>query len=104
MNPIIVKRQPADKPGPEISDPLITSEPVAIAHATAKIDHNFSDRTAFALNCGFIDYIPWGEIGRVDKDDGGRPGMATDYEINLSLSGETYTIDTMVTVESEVRR
>lgn len=101
MNPLRVWRAPGDKPGPPIADPLIVSEQVAAPRGIAEIDHACSDRIINTAACGHVPWIAPGSYGLLELDEGARAGMLTGYEITVQLDGESYTIDTVVTLESE---
>jgi hypothetical protein len=101
MNPVRVWRGAGDKPGPPISDPLIVTEQVAVARGIAEIDHACSDRIINIAVCGHVPWIPPGAYGLLELDEGARAGMLTGYEITVKLEGESYTIDTVLTLESE---
>lgn len=101
MNPVKVARPPGDKPGQPIADPLIVNEQVAVARGIAEIDHACSDRIINTVACGHVVWIAPGSYGLLELDEGARPGMLTGYEITVQLEGESYTIDTVLTLESE---
>ncbi|BDD88692.1 hypothetical protein [Desulfofustis limnaeus] len=101
MQPVRVARPPGDKPGPPIGDPLIVTEQVAVARGIAEIDHACSDRLISTAVCGLVGWIAPGSYGLLELDEGARPGLLTGYEITVTLDGDAYTIDTMLTMETE---
>jgi hypothetical protein len=46
---ILVQRPPASRQGPDISDPLLTAEPVAVERGRNEIDKNCSSRQIVTL-------------------------------------------------------
>ena len=57
---MLVERLPADKEAPEIVDPLITSELIAVDRGTAFINKNYKDRRKISGSGPFKNWIPPG--------------------------------------------
>lgn len=71
IQPVIVERPPGDRQGPDISSPLITSEPVAVARGLAEIDYNYSNRRMMSVTAHLVPWIAPGEIVHVtDHEEG----------------------------------
>jgi len=99
---VIVERDPGDKQGPDISDPLIVSVPGALERGRGEIDANCSPREIVSSNGPFKEYIPPGSMVEVaDKEQLVWRGMVKSCAIVINRNGAKYTADTNLTVERE---
>jgi hypothetical protein len=100
---VIVQRQSADKPGPDISDPLITSEQVAVARGTAEIDRNSTDRAMVPTTGPFIGWIKPGSLVNVTEIEGSYRGVVNKCALTFAIdeSGQ-YTANTDLEIEREI--
>lgn len=102
MIEVTVERAPADKAGPEISDPLITSIEAAIARGTAEIDRQCTNRVVVAGTMPLAVDIAPGQIAQVgDAEHGTYRGMVKRVAINLSKQGKDLTATASLQIERE---
>ena len=98
----IVQRQPADKPGPDISDPLITAIPVATERGRNEIDANCSARQTVTLD---IEPRAGLRINRIvevqDLEQVAWRGLLTGIQMSASRDNDTVTRTLQVTLERE---
>jgi hypothetical protein len=101
---IIVSRQPADCPGPDIVDALLTSEPAAIARGRREIDHSAAMRSVENGNCLLLPYIETGKLINVTEARRSYRGKLTMWAttIDISEDGREFTATTSVSIEREV--
>ena len=99
---IIVQRPPADKNGPDIVDPLLLTEPVAIARGTREIDYHSTNRSIENGNCILLPYMPSGSLINVTEATRIYRGKLKKYSITIDISGRVYTATSAVEIESEL--
>jgi hypothetical protein len=101
---IIVSRPPGDKQGPDIVDPLLTSDPAGVARATSAIDHHSTNRSLERGNCVLMPYMPTGALINVTEDTGRYRGKLTAFSIIIDLdeSGRDFTATAAVSIEKEM--
>jgi hypothetical protein len=102
MISVTVQRPPADKQGPDISDPLITSAPVAVERGRNEIDAQSTARQIVTL-----DVVPMAGL-RINRlvevqDLTGPPwrGLLTGLRISSSRDGDSVTDSMTLTIERE---
>jgi len=92
MISVIVERPPADKQGPDISDPLITSEVVAVERGRNEIDFSYSDREIVSGELPYRDWIAPGSIVAIqDMEIPEWRAMATGCTISVTRSGNDFS-------------
>jgi len=100
MISLIAERAPADKHGPDISDPLITAAQVAVERGRNEIDANCSNRelvTGAGPLAGFI--RPGRVIEVADSEQQVWRGMVTGCSISISRSDGDFAADINVNIE-----
>lgn len=94
MISVIAERQPADKQGPDISDPLITSSVVAVERGRNEIDKNSSNRELVTAAGPLKGFIRPGRLVEVaDSEQAVWRGMVKSCAITISLDGDEFTAD-----------
>ena len=99
MIEIIVRRDPGDKPGPDISDSLITSVPVALARGAAEINRRSTDRKLLSLSVSLLPFTMPGGLARITTGKGSRVGKLRSMEKEYSLTDSEFRADCRVEVE-----
>jgi len=100
---VVVQRSPGDKQGPDINDPLITSEPVAVERGRNEIDANCSSRQLVTM-----EIVPRSglRINRIIEVQAltGAPwrGLLTDISITMAREEERVNRAMILTIEKEV--
>lgn|SRR5574340_751802 len=99
MIEILVSRAPGDKRGPAISDPLITSVPVALAKGGCEINRRISNRKQLGIATVLMPLqLPGGLVG-VTTAKGRRVGTLRAMEKQYQINGSEFTADCRMTVE-----
>ncbi len=102
MISVKVERSPADRQGPKIADPLISSEIVARARGLAEIDRHCSNRKQINGNCAHLGHVRTGLIVSVlDSEKGEYRGMITRSARVITREGDSFTATTPLTIEIE---
>lgn len=100
MKTVIVQRPPADRQGPDIISPLITSESIAVARGTAEIDLECSNRV---LVSGAIPVqaaiLPGTVVAVTDLETGAWRGMLRQFAVTIDRSEQGLTATANVTIE-----
>ena len=101
---VIVQRAPGDRPGPDIVDSLLTSEPAAIARGRREIDHSTAIRSLENGNCPLLPAMETGSLLHVTTARGSYRGKLTLWAttIDISEDGREFTATTSVSIEREV--
>ena len=97
-----VSRAPADKQGPDITDELLTSDPVAVARATREINYNSTDRELVNCRCPRHSYIATGSMVSVITRHGRWPGLVRFWQLTLTINGTHYAADVALEIEREI--
>lgn len=96
---VIIERAPANKQGPDISDPLITSAAVAVERGRNEIDKNCSNREVVTSSGPYQGYIKPGSIVEVaDSEETVWRGMVKSCAISIS-QGDKIEVDTHLVIE-----
>lgn len=99
---VIVQRSPADMQGPDIVNVLLVTEASGRARGLAEINHNDTPRKNLAGNgpknmlmypCRLVEIIKKGSVKR---------GILTMYSRSYNKSGNNFTIDSAVTIETQL--
>lgn len=98
---ITVTRAPGDRPGPDIIDPLLTTEPVAVERGRREIDYHYSSRTIEQCQCPKHDYLATGSLALVTESAKQWRGVIRYFSLTLTIddSGERFTADTGLHIE-----
>ena len=99
MIEILVSRAPGDKRGPAISDPLITSIPVAMARGAAEINRRISNRKQLGISAVPMPLVLPGVLVGITTGKGRRVGKLRSFEKTYQTSGSEFTADCRLTVE-----
>lgn len=100
MISVIVQRQPADRQGPDISEPLICSEPVAVERGRNEIDRNSTNREIVTGTGPLRRFISPGPLLEVmDLEHGPWRGMVTGCALSLTRGESDFSADINLTVE-----
>lgn len=102
---INVTRLPGTKQGPDIVDPLLTSDPAGIARGTREIDYHSSNRSQERGNCPLMAYMPTGSTVSVSEATGKYRGKLTSFALTIDISedGRDFTATTSVSIEKEMQ-
>lgn len=104
MISVIVERPPSDRQGPDISDPLITSDAVAVERGRNEIDAACSNREVVSSAGPLSGYVRPGTLVEVaDSERQTWRGMVKSSSIVVSMDGETFTADINLQIEREAR-
>lgn len=99
MIEILVSRAPGDKRGQAISDPLITSIPVALARGAAEINRRISNRKTVGIATVLMPLqLPGGLVG-ITTGKGRRVGKLRGMEKTYQISGSEFTATCQLSVE-----
>jgi hypothetical protein len=103
---VIVQRAPGDRPGPDIIDALLVSEPAAIARGRREIDHSVAMRSIENGNCPLLPAMETGSLISVTGARGSYRGKLTMWAttIDISEDGRDFTATTAVSIEREVQQ
>jgi hypothetical protein len=99
MIEVLVSRQPGDKRGPAISDPLITSIPVALAKGAAEINKSISNRKQLGVTTVLMPFVMPGCLVGVTTYKGRRVGRLRSFEKTYQISGSEFSADCQMTIE-----
>ena len=100
MISIIAERAPADKQGPDISDPLITTVPVAVERGRNAIDAVCSNREMVTAAGPLKGFIRPGHLVEVaDSEQQVWRGMVTSCALTITRDGESFSADINTTTE-----
>lgn len=99
---VVVSRPPADKPGPDIVDSLITDSNVARERGRAYINHHCSSRKVVSGNGPKNSLMFPTKLTEVIKTAKRYRGILTMYSRSYNRSGNNFTIDSAVTIEVKI--
>lgn len=102
MTNVIVSRDPADTPGPDIVDNLLTTDIAAIARGRAEINHNCSSRKIVSGNGPKNTLMFPTFLTEVIKKTVRYRGILTMYSRSYNRTGKQFTIDSSVTIEVKI--
>ena len=100
MISVMARRSPADIPGNDIADPLLTSEPVAVERGRNEIDKNCSSRELITSVGPHKEFLQPGKMVEVaDHQQQLWRGMITSCMITIERDNDSTTADTTIEVE-----
>jgi hypothetical protein len=100
MISVIVERAPADRQGADVSDPLITSDTVAIERGRNEIDFSYSDRGIVNGELPVRGWLAPGSIVAVqDLEVPEWRAMVTGCTLSVRLSGTEFSAGCSLTLE-----
>ena len=95
-------RQPGDRQGPLINDPLLVSLPPAMERARNEIDRNATGREIVVLTCAGLGFIQPGQIVEVSSGSGRSwRGMVTGWTSKQARTENGFEWTTTLTIERE---
>lgn len=101
MIAIIVQRTPGDKPGPDITDPLLTAEHAALERGRNEIDANGGNRALVSISGP---YRRWTDPGALVAYHGRRATwrcMVRRCALTISRDGDSFSADCSLELERE---
>lgn len=101
MISVIVQRAPADRPGPDITDPLLTSDAAARERGRNEIDATCSDRALVAVAGPFRRWMAPGTLLGYHGRRGAWRGMVRRCALTISRDGDQFSADISLEVERE---
>ena len=102
MTTVIVKRGLGDRPGSDISDPLINSDQIAINRGQAEIDKVCSDRAMVPTTGPFIGWIPPCSLVHVSEMEDSFRGVVHRCALTFDIGeGGQFTARTDLEIEKE---
>jgi hypothetical protein len=103
MITVIVKRGAGDRPGPDISDSLITSDQVAVDRGQAEIDKNCSDRAMVPTTGPLIGWVPPCSLVSVTEMEGTWRGVVNKCSLSFDIGSDgQFTARTDLEIEREI--
>ena len=99
MIEVLVKRGAGDKQGPDITDELLTSVPVALARGATEINKSCSDRKILSLATVLLPLTMPGGLVRMTTYKGVRVGKLKSMVKEYSLSESDFTASCRVDIE-----
>jgi len=99
---ITVQRTPADKPGPSITNSLLTVEGAGVARGIAEINKNHKDRIIISGNGPKNQYMIPTKLVQVTDVEGVKKGIVTMYSRTYSISGKEFQITSSMEIETVV--
>ena len=104
MISVIVERPPADKQGPNISNPLITSNIVAIECGRNKIDYSYTNRELVSGTGPEKGWVRQGRIIEVaDSEQNVWRGKTINCQIVIDMRKNKFAAATNIEVERVAR-
>ncbi len=102
MISVIAERPPGDKQAPDVADPLITSEPVAIERGRNEIDASCSNREIVSSTGPLREYLEPGNMVEVaDGEQQAWRGMIRTCAIVIDRSQGDFTASINLEIERE---
>ena len=100
----IVQRLPGDKPGPDISDPLLSTKEAQTQRGRGEINEQSSSRVMCAGNCPASAPVAPCSIARItDAEYGQYNAIIESWALTLNLTGKGFTATSAITFEREQR-
>lgn len=99
-----VTRDPGDKQGPDINDPLLSDEIIGLARGTREIDYNCSNRYIEQGNCPMLPYMATGSLVNITETSGSYRGKLKSFSfiIDIDENGKTFTANSAITIERKM--
>lgn len=99
MISIIVERPPANRTGPDITDPLLVTEAAALERGRTEIDANCSDRATVSVSGP---HRRWVRPGALVEFHGRRStwrGIVTRCALTITRDGDNFTATRSLEIE-----
>lgn len=102
MISVTIQRAPADKPGPDITDALLTSDVAALERGRNEIDANCSDREAVSISGPYRRWVSPGTLVAYHGRRGSWRGKVRRYGLTFARDGEQFSADFSMELEREL--
>lgn len=97
---VIVIREAGDIPAPDIIDPLVTTEEVAVSCGTQFLDANHKNRTLETTNGPFNQWMAPGSLLEViDAEFVSYKALLTGVSISVTKGDTSFTVDANLSLE-----
>jgi|GEM_PF-3453015 len=97
-----LSRQPADKPGDDITDDLLEGAPAAIkARLIGELDYNCSQRQTVSTTSPDIGYIATGSLLEIEESGGTWRGICRYWSYTETITEHDYSITVALGIEKE---
>lgn len=97
---VIIQRDDGDVPAPDIIDPLLTSEDVAIQRGTQYIDANHKSKTVLSTNGPYHQWMhPGSLLEVVDSDFAAYKAILTGMGLEIQKSDSGFSVDANCQIE-----
>lgn len=101
MIQITVQRQPADTPGPDITDQLLTSEPAARERGRVEIDRNATTRVLVTASGPYRSWLAPGSLVAYQGRRGAFRALVRRCALTISRDGDAFTATRSIELERE---
>ena len=101
MQSIIVQRQPADRPGPDISDPLLTAPHAARERGRIEIDREGTDRKLVSVAGPHRAWLAPGSLVEYQGRRGTWRGMVRRVGVSITRAEGEFRADHTLELERE---
>ncbi len=95
---ILVQRQPADKPGDDIVDSILTTPEAQLERGTHAINHNDRDRMIATGTVERVDFVSPRLMVRIMNKGVSKIGLVSKFSGHISIS-DSVDIHSQITVE-----
>lgn len=102
MNVVII-RSPGNKPGPDIVDPLLSTEAIGRFRGQSEINHNDSSRKSLTGNGPKNEFMMPCKLVQIEKKGSRQYGILTMYSRSYNKADGVYTIDSAVAIETKIK-
>lgn len=102
MISITVQRQPGDKPGPQITDHLLTTEAVALERGRNEIDALCSNRALVSCTGPYRRFILPGTLIEYQARRSTFRGIVRRCALNVSRDGDRFSAEFALEIEREL--
>lgn len=102
MIAVTVQRAPADRPGQDITDPLLTADLAARERGRIEIDRASTNRVMVSLTGPYRQWIAPGSLLAVAGRRGPWRGLVRRCGLTLSREGDSFQADLALEVEREL--
>lgn len=100
MPSVIVQRKPANRPGDDITEPLLSDNIAKRERGRAEINRNEDDRKIITGSGPKGQFLLPGKLAEINIRGRFIRGSVTMFSRTYSLTGEVYQIDSAVSIET----
>ena len=101
MIQITVQRPPGDKPGPDITDQLLTSEPAARERGRIEIDKNSSTRVLVTVSGPYRSWLAPGSLVAYHGRRESYSALVRRCALTISRDGDSFSATRSIELERE---